>query len=84
MMFNQNQDQSGQESVNDQPIPPPPIEFGPEEISPPTFPRMEKTNVAQEVPADVKEMNRTIQIPLFIGMGILAIVLLALIAYFLV
>ena len=84
-MPNQNQDSITHDSSNHQPLPPPPLEFGPEEVTPPTFPRTAVLDdMKQEPPADVKEMNRAAQIPLFVGMGILAIVLFSLLFYFIV
>ena len=84
IMPNQHQDHVSNEGTNPT-LPVPPLEFGPEEISPPT---MARTYIVEEVqhepPADVKEMNKFGHVALFLSMGVLAVILFSLLLYFFV
>lgn len=62
-------------------IPKPPIEFGQEKISPPTF-RTTRQEFQEQMPDDVKAANRISQIALFLGMAVLAVILFMLFSYF--
>lgn len=65
-------------------LPKPPIELGPEEIPAPTYrdTTIPTEKVQEQIPSDMKAANRTSQVFLFIGMGILAVILYALVAFF--
>lgn len=83
-----NQEQNETSNGNKQEVTPilptPPVELSPDKISAPTYrdSTIPPKEVQEQIPSDMKAANLTSQIALFISMGILAVILIAMLFYF--